>query len=131
MNPTDNPKKRAKLAWPGRKAALRRVALIAAVLFPLTWIVTLFLIRSWNLLPDQGEESWRHLREAAVVFVCTVCIVFLAQLAALIAVFFKMDFQLAGDPALLIVLVGGRLLRCFTVRKTGAVSGWKATVTDS
>ncbi len=104
MSPTDNPKKSAKLAWPGRKAAIRRVALIAAVLFPLTWIVTAFLIRSWNLLPDQGEESWRHLREAAVVFVCTVCIVFLLSLLPSLQRFSKWIFSWRVIRRCLIVL---------------------------
>jgi hypothetical protein len=80
MNSTDHPKKSNKLAWPGRKAAQRRVMIIALVLLPLTWIVTALLIGSWNLLGDRNEEAWRHLREAAFVFACTVCIVFLVSL---------------------------------------------------
>ena len=74
--------------------------IIALVLFPLTWIVNAFLIGSWNLLGDRNAESWRHLREAAVVFVCTVCIVFLMGLLPSIAAIFKMDFQLADNSAL-------------------------------
>ncbi|HEY1490006.1 MAG TPA: hypothetical protein VGF90_03105, partial [Verrucomicrobiae bacterium] len=65
---------------PDRKTALRRVMIIAAVLFPLTWIVNAFLIGSWNLLGDRDAESMRHLREAAVVFAGATCVVFLFTL---------------------------------------------------
>jgi hypothetical protein len=76
----DTTKKSNKLAWPGRKAARRRVLIIALVLFPCTWIVNAFLIGSWNLLGDRNAESYRHLREAGTIFVGTVCMVFLATL---------------------------------------------------
>jgi hypothetical protein len=69
-----------KLTWPGRKAAIRRLLLIAAVLFPCTWIVNAFLVGSWNLLGDRNAESIRHLREAGVIFVGAVTVVFLFSL---------------------------------------------------
>src|SRR6185312_7948321 len=72
--------KPTQVIWPGRKAALRRLLLIAAGLFPLTWIVNAFLIGSWNLLGDRDAESMRHLCEAGVVFVAVTSIVFLLSL---------------------------------------------------
>ncbi len=80
MTPDPATKKYTRLVLPDRKTARRRVLLIAAVLFPLTWIVNALLIGNWNLLADHNAESYRHLREAAVVFVCAVCVVFLLTL---------------------------------------------------
>ena len=73
-------KNSTQIPLPNRQAAVRRVLIIALVLFPCTWIVTAFLIRSWNLLGDRNAESYRHLREAAVAYVAGVCIVFLLSL---------------------------------------------------
>src|SRR6266568_3986580 len=80
MNWKNIKKQSTKLAWPGRQAALRRMLLIATVLFPCTWVVTAFLIGSWNLLGDRNAESIRHLREAATLFIAAVGVVFLASL---------------------------------------------------
>lgn len=80
MNSNNQTKPSTKFAWPGRKAALRRLAIIALVLFPATWIVNALLVGSWNLLGDRNVESYRHLREAAVVFVGAVGVVFLVSL---------------------------------------------------
>ncbi len=73
-------KNSTQLVLPNRKTAMRRILLIAAVLFPVTWIVNALLIGNWDLLDNRDEESYRHLREAAVVFSGTVCIVFLFTL---------------------------------------------------
>src|SRR5262249_23009476 len=73
-------KNSTRLVLPDRKTALRRVLVIAAVLFPLTWIVNAVLVGSWNLLGDRDAESMRHLFEAAVVFAGITCIVFLFTL---------------------------------------------------
>ncbi|HEX4265245.1 MAG TPA: hypothetical protein VH597_12990 [Verrucomicrobiae bacterium] len=93
MDQIDNTKKTTKLAWPGRAAALRRLALIAAVLFPCTWIVTALLIRDWNLLGDRNAEAFRHLREAATVFVAVVCIVFLLSMLPTVQRLFRCLFN--------------------------------------
>jgi hypothetical protein len=81
--------KPTQVIWPGRKAARRRVLLIAATLFPLTWIVNAFLVGSWNLLGNRDAESIRHLCEAAVVFVAAVSIVFLLTLLPTASRFFS------------------------------------------
>jgi len=86
-------KKSTHLVLPDRKTSLRRVLIIAAVLFPLTWIVNAFLIGSWNLLGDRNAESYRHLREAAVVFVGSVSVVFLFTLLPQTQRFFKSLFS--------------------------------------
>ena len=75
-----NEVKSTKLVLPDRKTALRRLLVIAAVLFPCTWIVNALLIGSWNLLGDRDAESIRHLREAATIFAAAVAVVFLASL---------------------------------------------------
>src|SRR5436190_150769 len=80
MTSNEKPKDPYKPVWPGRRAALRRFLLIALVLFPCTWVVNAFLVKSWNLLGDRNAESYRHLREAAVIFVLTTCAVFLLSL---------------------------------------------------
>jgi hypothetical protein len=80
MKQADDVKKAGRLAWPGRAAALRRLGLIAAILFPCVWIVTALLIGDWNLLGNRDAESFRHLREAAVIFAIAVGIVFLVSL---------------------------------------------------
>ena len=82
MDTNDNTKKDGKMVWPGREAAIRRLLLIAAVLFPCTWFVTALLVKSWNLelLSNPNAECFRHLMEAAVIFVGAVCIVFLISL---------------------------------------------------
>jgi hypothetical protein len=80
MSWNDIKKSSARLIWPGRKGAIRRILLIAAVLFPCTWIVTALLIGNWNLLGDRDAESWRHLRETVVVYIGAVGVVFLTTL---------------------------------------------------
>lgn len=81
MNPTEDTQKNLKPVWPDRRTTLRRLLIIAAVLFPCTWIVTALLIGSWNLLGDRNGESFRHLREAGFVFAGAVCVVFLFTLS--------------------------------------------------
>jgi len=81
------------LALPNRKTALRRMLIIAAVLFPLTWVVNALLVGSWNLLGDRNAESYRHLREAAVIFVGAVCVVFLFTLLPTTQRFFSLLFS--------------------------------------
>lgn len=73
-------KNSTQLVLPDRKTALRRILIIAAVLFPLTWIVNALLIGNWDLLDNRDAESYRHLGEAAAVFVCATCVVFLFTL---------------------------------------------------
>src|SRR5882724_273551 len=80
MNSNPDENKSTKLMWPGRQAALRRVLVIALVLFPCTWIVNALLIGNWNLLDDRSAESYRHLREAGTIFVAVEAIVFLVTL---------------------------------------------------
>src|SRR5215469_13157905 len=80
MNPDDAPKTKPKLLWPGRAGAIRRLLLIALVLFLCTWIVTALLIGNLNLLDNRSAEAYRHIGEAVTVFLGTVCIVFLVSL---------------------------------------------------
>jgi hypothetical protein len=80
MNGKEIQKNSTQLLLPNRKMAVRRILLIAAVLFPLTWIVNALLIGNWDLLDNRDAESYRHLREAAVIYVCAVCVVFLLTL---------------------------------------------------
>jgi hypothetical protein len=80
MNSNDVKNKSTQLLWPGRRVALRRILLIALVLFPCTWIVNAFLIGNWNLLADHNAESYRHLREAGTIFAAAVAIAFLITL---------------------------------------------------
>jgi len=82
-----------QLVLPNRKTALRRVLIIAAVLFPLTWIVNALLIGNWDLLDNRDAESYRHLGEAAMVFVCTTCVVFLFTLLPTTQRFFNWLFS--------------------------------------
>ena len=80
MNSQRSKSKSTELIWPGRRVALRRILLIALVLFPCTWIVNALLIGDWNLLADHNAESYRHLREAGAIFAAAVAIVFLITL---------------------------------------------------
>ena len=79
MNP-DAPKKNQKLLWPGWPAAIRRLLLIALVLFACTWIITAILIGNWNLLDNRSAEAYRHICEAFTTFVAAVAVVFLISL---------------------------------------------------
>lgn len=80
MNPDDAPKKKPKLLWPGRAGAIRRLLLIALVLFACVWIVTAILIGNLNLLDDHSAEAYRHVFEAFVTFAGAVAVVFLISL---------------------------------------------------
>lgn len=80
MERNDAAKKQPKLLWPGPVGAIRRLLLIALILFPCTWIVTAILIKNLNLLDDHSAEAYRHIGEAATVFLVSVCIVFLVSL---------------------------------------------------
>jgi hypothetical protein len=82
-----------RIPLPNRKAAVRRVLIIAAVLFALTWIVNALLIGNWDLLDNRDEESFRHLREAAVIYVASVGIVFLLSLLPTAQWFFSWLFS--------------------------------------
>ena len=66
--------------WPGPRAALRRLLLITLVIFPLSWAINALLVGSWNLLGNRDAESVRHLVEWTVIWVATVCVLFLASL---------------------------------------------------
>lgn len=72
--------KKPKLLSPGPLGAIRRLLAIALILFPCTWIVTAILIGNLNLLDNRSAEAYRHIGEAATVFLVTVCIVFLVSL---------------------------------------------------
>ena len=78
MNWNEIKKKSTKLAWPGRKAAGRRVLMIALVLFPCTWVVAAFLIGDWNLMGTRDAEAIRT--GAAITLAGAVCVAFLASL---------------------------------------------------
>lgn len=80
MLPNSLKTKSTQLTWPGRRAALRRILLIALVLFPCTWIVNALLIGNWNLLGNRDAESMRHLCEAGTIFTAAVAIAFLLSL---------------------------------------------------
>ena len=86
-------KNSTQLTLPNRKTAVRRILIIAAVLFPLTWVVNALLVGSWNLLGDRNAESYRHLREAAVIFLGAVCVVFLFTLLPTTQRFFSLLFS--------------------------------------
>ncbi len=73
-------KQKEKLAWPGRAAAIRRLAIIALVLFPCTWIVSAFLVGTWDLLEDRNAESFQHLFGEFFVFAGTAAVIFLISL---------------------------------------------------
>jgi len=73
-------KKTANVVWPGRKLALRRLLLIAAVLFPCTYLADALLVKNWDILENRDAESFRHLREAGTAFVAGVAVVFLLSL---------------------------------------------------
>jgi len=89
----DIKKNSTQLVLPDRKTAVRRILLIAAVLFPLTWIVNALLIGNWDLLDNRDAESYRHLREAAVIYTAAVCIVFLLSLLPTAQRFFNWLFS--------------------------------------
>src|SRR5438045_1019371 len=104
MTSNEKSKDLYKPVWPGGRAALRRFLLIAAVLFPCTWVVRAWLVKSWNLLGDRDAESYRHLREAAVVFVLTTCAVFLLSLLPRVQRMFGWMFSWRIMRRVLIVL---------------------------
>src|SRR6185312_2443551 len=86
-------KNSTQLVLPNRKTALRRILLIAAVLFPLTWIVSAFLTGNWNPFGQGIEESHRHLGEAAAAFFGTTCVIFLFTLLPSTQRFFNWLFS--------------------------------------
>lgn len=66
-------------AWPTRRSAALRLAVIFALLFPLSWAVYALLVGSWRL-SFGDEESWRHHIEWMVGLAGTTAIVFLVSL---------------------------------------------------
>src|SRR5262245_7448533 len=80
MNPDEKPKNLWTPVWPDRRGAIRRLLVIASIVFPLSWMVNALLVGSWDLLGDRNAESLRHLIEWQVVWIGTVSVVFLVSL---------------------------------------------------
>ena len=77
MNPNEKPKVRC----PESRGALRRLARITLVLFPVSLVVFALLVKDWKLnIPDWTEETRRHLWEWAATLVMAVVVTFLASL---------------------------------------------------
>lgn len=83
MNPNEKSAPVKRTVWPGNKTALRRVVLIGAFLFALSWVIFALLVGDWGLnFTDNTEESNRHLREWLFILAGSTGLVFLASLLA-------------------------------------------------
>ncbi len=98
-----------KSIWPGRRAALRRVMIIAAVLLPVSWVGFAFCVDSWAV-PMSNDEDFRHIFE------------WMAILAAGIAVVFLLSLLPALDR------LQRRLFTPRTVRRLGIAAIWVVTL---
>ena len=79
MKPNEKPAGIWNPVRPGPRAALRRLLLITSVLFPLSWVIYAFLVKSWNPL-EPTEEFARHFADWLVTLAVAVDVVFLASL---------------------------------------------------
>src|SRR5438552_700594 len=79
MNPNEK-QDLGRPVWPGRRAALLRLLLITLVIFPLSWAIKALLVGSWDPFENRDAESVRHLVEWTVIWVGSVCVLFLASL---------------------------------------------------
>ena len=80
MDPTEKRSGIWTPIWPGRRAALLRLALLTVIVFIVSWTINSLLIGSWNLLEGRSEESIRHFLEWLVAWIGSVAVLFLASL---------------------------------------------------
>src|ERR1700722_8548622 len=70
---------KSKSIRPGRREALRRLLVITAVLFPLSWVCFAFCVDSWAV-PMSTSEDARHIFQWMVILAAGIVVVFLASL---------------------------------------------------
>ena len=73
-----------KKIWPERREAWRRLLVITAVLFPLSWVCFAFCVDSWAV-PMSTSEDARHIFQWMAILAAGIAVVFLGSLLPVLA----------------------------------------------